>query len=447
MTARMAAEHVLAVEACLPLADGRVALVMPLLRGGSLAALVRARGHLGPGEVVTVLAPVAGALGRLHAAGVVHGDVSPGNVLLDLDGRPVLADLGVGRVLGEAPQAVWGTPGHLAPEVLLGASRPRPPTSTPSVPSAGSASRGRSPVLPGCGPAWPRCAAPGRGPRALVAALEAAVRPARRAARRRRARRAALRRGPGRAAAPRRRGRRGERGDLPAAGGRGPPPAGHRRRMHRGATGVGRCAPGSGRRGGPRLARRGAPGRRWRAAGRCRGRGPGALGSVVPDDPARAQARPPGAGPRRADAPRRPPTPAPAPDERRRQDPRAASERPALLLALASARARAFRGADPALLAEAETADGVLHARDAAAVGALRSSGLRYPDLRYEVGGVSLVRSAPRPAVLSARLGVARYRAVGAGADEVQAGERAGPGPRRPRPRRDGWRLAGLRVA
>ena len=120
VSARAASAHVVAVQACVPLPDGRVAVVMPHLLGGAVDALVRARGHLSPGEVVTVLAPIASALGRLHDLGVVHGDVSPGNVLLDLDGRPVLGDLGLGHVVGEASPGVWGTDGYVAPEVLLG---------------------------------------------------------------------------------------------------------------------------------------------------------------------------------------------------------------------------------------------------------------------------------------------------------------------------------------
>ena len=109
VSAAASSAHVVAVEACVELADGRVARVMPHLLGGALDALVRSRGHLSPGEVVTVLAPVASALGRLHDLGVVHGDVSPGNVLLDLDGRPVLGDLCIGHVVGEVSPGVWGT--------------------------------------------------------------------------------------------------------------------------------------------------------------------------------------------------------------------------------------------------------------------------------------------------------------------------------------------------
>ncbi len=100
--------------------DGRTALVTELAAGGSLAALVRARGGLDPGEVVTVLTPLAGALADLHDRGVVHGDVSAGNVLFLADGRPVLADLGTAGLLGVDP-ATHATPGYADPAVARGA--------------------------------------------------------------------------------------------------------------------------------------------------------------------------------------------------------------------------------------------------------------------------------------------------------------------------------------
>jgi serine/threonine protein kinase len=106
-----------------------VAIVVDHLGGGSLAAAVGARGHLSVGESVTVLVPVAKALAGLHSVGVVHGDVSPANVLLESSGRPLLSDLGLARLVGETPAdagrealaAVFGTPGFVAPEVLRGA--------------------------------------------------------------------------------------------------------------------------------------------------------------------------------------------------------------------------------------------------------------------------------------------------------------------------------------
>ncbi|WNV77265.1 serine/threonine-protein kinase [Geodermatophilus sp. DSM 44513] len=97
----------------------RVALVLDLLTGGSLAALLARRGRLRPGEVVTALAPVAAALAHAHDRGVVHGDLSPGNVVFTAEGRPVLTDLGVARVLGEE-SAGEVTPAYVDPTVARG---------------------------------------------------------------------------------------------------------------------------------------------------------------------------------------------------------------------------------------------------------------------------------------------------------------------------------------
>jgi hypothetical protein len=100
-----------------------VVLVLDLAEGGSLARLLATRGRLTPGEVVTIGVPLAEALAAVHSQGLLHGDVTPGNVLFAADGRPVLSDLGVSRLLGvaaEVRQPVHGTPGYLAPEVAGG---------------------------------------------------------------------------------------------------------------------------------------------------------------------------------------------------------------------------------------------------------------------------------------------------------------------------------------
>ena len=70
--------------------------------GGSLEQLVAGRGKLGPGETVTVLTPIGQALAYLHGQGFTHGDVSPGNVLFTAHGKPLLADLGVARMVADA---------------------------------------------------------------------------------------------------------------------------------------------------------------------------------------------------------------------------------------------------------------------------------------------------------------------------------------------------------
>ena len=95
-------------------------LVLDHAPGGSLGALLTRRGCLDPGEVVTIAVPLARALAVAHAQGLVHGDVSPANVLFTADGMPLLADLGVARVAGEGSGSVDGTAEFLAPEVAAG---------------------------------------------------------------------------------------------------------------------------------------------------------------------------------------------------------------------------------------------------------------------------------------------------------------------------------------
>lgn len=97
----------------------RVALVLDLLEGGDLAALLGVRGRLTPGEVVTVCAPVAAALAHAHAHGIAHADLSPANIVFTAEGRPVLTDLGVGRVIGETADAEV-TPAYVDPAVARG---------------------------------------------------------------------------------------------------------------------------------------------------------------------------------------------------------------------------------------------------------------------------------------------------------------------------------------
>lgn len=98
-----------------PGGDG-LGLLMDYAPGGSLGQLVRARGSLSVGETVTVLTPIAQALGYLHSRGFTHSDVSPGNVLFSAHGKPLLADLGVARMVGD-PSGVpdLGTDGFTDP--------------------------------------------------------------------------------------------------------------------------------------------------------------------------------------------------------------------------------------------------------------------------------------------------------------------------------------------
>jgi hypothetical protein len=97
-------------------AEGTTGLIMDYAPAGSLADLVAARGRLSVGEAVTILTPIAQALGYLHGKGFTHADVSPGNVLFTGQGKPMLSDVGIARMLGDPISAPGrGTPGFMDP--------------------------------------------------------------------------------------------------------------------------------------------------------------------------------------------------------------------------------------------------------------------------------------------------------------------------------------------
>lgn len=101
--------------------DRRLGILLDFAAGGSLAQLVATRGRLTVGETVTVLTPLAQALAYLHAKGFTHADVSPGNVLFSAEGKPLLADVGIARMVGDpAPAAREGTPGFCDPSPVDG---------------------------------------------------------------------------------------------------------------------------------------------------------------------------------------------------------------------------------------------------------------------------------------------------------------------------------------
>jgi eukaryotic-like serine/threonine-protein kinase len=82
-------------------------------------------GPLAPDEVRALGARLADALAHVHAAGVIHRDVKPANVLLDEWSRPYLADFGISRLIDStrltSADHFMGTPAYLAPEQVLGA--------------------------------------------------------------------------------------------------------------------------------------------------------------------------------------------------------------------------------------------------------------------------------------------------------------------------------------
>lgn len=93
-------------------------LMLEAFNVGSVGALLRRTGRMSLGQVVTLITPISTALAHLHARDIIHGDVSPGNILLAPDGRPALSDLADSTALG-THHGVGGTPGFMAPEAVI----------------------------------------------------------------------------------------------------------------------------------------------------------------------------------------------------------------------------------------------------------------------------------------------------------------------------------------
>ena len=105
------------------ISDGDVWLVLEYLAGRNLGALARGR-RLSLVEVARIGAAVADALASGHELGIVHRDVTPGNVLVADDGTVKLTDFGISYLTGESrltqDNVLSGTIAYLAPEVAAG---------------------------------------------------------------------------------------------------------------------------------------------------------------------------------------------------------------------------------------------------------------------------------------------------------------------------------------
>lgn len=105
------------------------AIVLDYVDGVSLAERLADGSALPAAEAVSIATDVAGALAAAHAAGIVHRDVTPGNILLGPDGRARLTDFGIARASTgagattavTADGTLVGTMRYLAPEQLRGA--------------------------------------------------------------------------------------------------------------------------------------------------------------------------------------------------------------------------------------------------------------------------------------------------------------------------------------
>ena len=104
--------------------DGELIVAMRLVAGGDLRRTIDREGPLAPARAIALLGQVADALDAAHAAGIVHRDVKPHNVLVEGD-RAFLSDFGLAKALGESGEqasgaSVVGTAEYMSPEQWRG---------------------------------------------------------------------------------------------------------------------------------------------------------------------------------------------------------------------------------------------------------------------------------------------------------------------------------------
>ncbi len=114
------------------LPDGRPYIVMELLAGEPLSALIDRSGRLEAAHAVALACAMLDALAAAHERGVVHRDLKPDNVFVTRQGRVVVLDFGIAKLLPQSTVgaervspatgtgAVLGTPGYMAPELIQG---------------------------------------------------------------------------------------------------------------------------------------------------------------------------------------------------------------------------------------------------------------------------------------------------------------------------------------
>ncbi|WP_445996727.1 protein kinase domain-containing protein [Okibacterium fritillariae] len=110
--------------------DGSAFLVMELVPGEALSSLLERENVLPADKVLDIVAQTAAALQAAHAAGLVHRDIKPGNLLITPDGRVKITDFGIARIADQVPLTatgqVMGTVQYLSPEQASG--HPASPT-------------------------------------------------------------------------------------------------------------------------------------------------------------------------------------------------------------------------------------------------------------------------------------------------------------------------------
>ncbi|GAA5037736.1 serine/threonine-protein kinase [Microbacterium fluvii] len=104
--------------------NGSAFLVMELVPGEALSTILEREGSLSTDKTLDIVTQTAAALQAAHAAGLVHRDIKPGNLLITPDGRVKITDFGIARIADQVPLTatgqVMGTVQYLSPEQASG---------------------------------------------------------------------------------------------------------------------------------------------------------------------------------------------------------------------------------------------------------------------------------------------------------------------------------------
>jgi eukaryotic-like serine/threonine-protein kinase len=104
--------------------DGSAFLVMELVPGEALSSILERERVLSTDRVLDIVAQTSSALHAAHAAGLVHRDIKPGNLLITPEGRVKITDFGIARIADQVPLTatgqVMGTVQYLSPEQASG---------------------------------------------------------------------------------------------------------------------------------------------------------------------------------------------------------------------------------------------------------------------------------------------------------------------------------------
>lgn len=104
--------------------QSRPYIVLEWVPGSDLRTLINEQGMVPIDQAVEYGVQICSAVGTAHRAGLVHGDLKPGNILINANNQAKVTDFGLAKALGDSAmdegEVVWGTPAYFAPEQAAG---------------------------------------------------------------------------------------------------------------------------------------------------------------------------------------------------------------------------------------------------------------------------------------------------------------------------------------